>query len=293
MPFHEYMAEAIFEPAGMSNTSIKKPEHSIPENWANAHSHGLETQTLFPYPYSERVFPSSGIVASVLDMCRWGQLHVNQGTLNGTSIIDKEHFDMVVSPKYKTPWGDNIGLSWFLQSYLERPIIMHTGSDTGFEAMSYIFPEEEVSIVVLSNRDFSRAGRIINAASEAVFGEPLKEYEVSAKYKFTDVFKKQGIDKAKELWNVLKTDTTDNYFTDDQDLLTAGAIINDTKFSESKEILEFYNTLNPESTYSWRLLGNAHLNLGDTLTAISCYQRCLEINPKYEKALKALMKLKE
>lgn len=291
MPFHKYLEEAIFKPAGMTHTSLKKPKNALPSDWANAHSHGLETQTLSPYPYNERVFPSSGIVASLIDMCKWGQLHVNQGHINGNSIIDKEHFNLMVSPKHKTPWGDNIGLSWFLQNYLNRPIIMHTGSDTGFEAMSYIFPEDEVSIVILSNRDFSRTGRIVNAASEAIFGEPLKEYKVSAKYKFTDIYKSQGIEKAKALWNELKTDTTDIYYTDPQEILTTGGIINDKKFSESKEILEFYNTLNPRSTYSWRLLGNANLNLGDTITAKSCYQKCLEINPKYEKAKIELLKL--
>ncbi|MBR9916010.1 MAG: serine hydrolase [Algicola sp.] len=224
-------------------------------------------------------------------MCRWGQLHINQGTINGNSIIDKEHFTMMVSPKYETPWGDTIGLGWFLQIYLERPIIMHTGNDTGFESIVYIFPKDDISIVILSNRDFSRTGRIINAASEAVFGAPLKPYQVSAKYKFTDVYRKQGIEKAKELWYLLNRDTTDVYNTNVDDLLTTGAIINDTKPLESKEILEFYNTINPESTYSWRLLGNAYLNLGDTLTAKSCYQKCLEINPEYEKAKTALLKI--
>ncbi|MFK7781487.1 serine hydrolase [Psychroserpens sp.] len=293
MPFHKYLEKVIFKPVGMQHTSMKKPIDSLPLDWVNAHSHGLETQTISPYPYNERVFPSSGIVTSILDMCKWGQLHINQGNIDGKTIIDEKYFNMVVSPKQKTPWGDNIGLGWFLQSYLNRPIIMHTGSDTGFEAMSYIFPEDEISISILSNRDFSRTGRIVNAASEAIFGEPLKKYEVSAKYQFTDVYKKQGIEKAKEFWNVLKTDTTDVYFTNSDDILTTGAIINNSKPFQSKEILEFYNTLNPKSTYSWRLLGNANLNLGDTITAKLCYYKCLEINPEYEKAKIALLNIEK
>ncbi|MBR9916009.1 MAG: beta-lactamase family protein [Algicola sp.] len=53
MPFHTYLEEAIFKPAGMLHTSMKKPIDSLPLDWANAHSYGLETQTLSPYPYNE------------------------------------------------------------------------------------------------------------------------------------------------------------------------------------------------------------------------------------------------
>ena len=162
---------------------------------------------------------------------------------------------------------------------------MHTGQDTGFEAIIYIYPEDDVSIVVMSNRDFSRTGRIINAASEILFDKELKDYKISAKYKFVETYNNYGIQKAKEIWNTMKTDTTDIYFVDDEDILTTGAILeNGRKWSETKDILEFYNELDSNSTYSWRLLGNANLNIGDTLTALECYRKCLKINPNYEKA---------
>ena len=137
----------------------------------------------------------------------------------------------------------------------------------------------------MANRDFSRTGRIINAISEILFSEGPKPYEVSAKYQFAKDYNIGGIHKAKATWSQLKKDTTDIYYIDDDDILTTGAILeNGGKWVETKEILEYYNTLNEESTYSWRLLGNANLNLGDTLTAISNYEQCLVINPNYEKA---------
>ena len=198
----------------------------------------------------------------------------------------------MVSPKYDTPWGDKIGLSWFLQSYLQRPIIMHTGFDTGFESMMYIYPEENISITVLANRDFSRTGRMINAISEILFEEQPKAYELSAKFQFAKAYKEQGLEHAISLWEELKNDSLDNYFVDYDDILTTGAILENGKFwRESKEILEFYISYNEESTYAWRLLGNANLNLKDTLAAKSCYQQTLKINPNYEKGRIALENL--
>ncbi len=289
MAFSEYIATYILEAAGMTRSTFEKPKNILPSNYAASYSYGLQTQEWSPYPYNEKLFPSSGMLTSLLDMCRWAQIHQGKGQFRDNKILDEDYYNLIVEPHYDTPWGDEIGLSWFLQSYLERPIIMHTGQDTGFESIIYIYPKDNISIIVMANRDFSRTGRIINAASEILFREELKPYHISAKYKFAEAYKKKGIASAQTLWQNMKKDTTDIYLVDDDDILTTGAILdNGKKWLLTKEILTFYNTLNEKSTYSWRLLGNANLNLGDTTNALSCYHQCLEINPDYEKATRAI-----
>lgn len=292
MPFSDFVSSEIFVPVGMTNTSYKK-EEVISENLAHAYSYGLETQEWSPYPYNEKLFPSSGVLTSLNDMLRWTKLHLNKGTSEGKTIIEEKYFNLLIEPHFDTPWHEKIGLSWFLQSYLEKPIIMHQGEDTGFESIVYLFPKENISIVVMANRDFSRTGRIINAISEILFEEEPKTYQVSAKYQFAKEYNVGGINKAMATWSRLKKDTTDIYFTDDDDVLTTGAILeNGAKWEETKDILQYYNTLNEQSTYAWRLLGNANLNLGDTMTALTNYEKCLEINPNYEKAKIAIEQIK-
>lgn len=287
--FSEYIAKEILQPIGMSESTFKKPKDSLPDNYANSYSYGLETQEWLPYPYNEKLFPSSGMLTSLLDMCKWAQLHQGMGTVNDIKVLDEEYFNLIVKPQYDTPWGDHIGLSWFLQSYLERPIIMHTGQDTGFEAIIYTYPNENISIVVMANRDFSRTGRIINATSEVLFKEELKPYTISAKYQFAKSYKEEGVEKAIAVWQNIKKDTIDIFFSDNEGILTTGAILeNGKQWSETKDVLEFYNSLDNESTYAWRLLGNANLKLGDTVAALACYQQCLVINPNYEKATIAI-----
>jgi tetratricopeptide (TPR) repeat protein len=219
-------------------------------------------------------------------------LHLNEGSIQGTQVLKKEHFQTIVSPSFDTPWGDQIGLSWFLQSYLDRPIIMHTGYDTGFEAIMYIYPEHDIFIAVLANQDFARTARLINAASEIIFDQELKDYTISAKYPFAEAYQKGGIELATSKWETLQKDTTDIYIADKDDLLTTGAILeNGKQWQASKEILEYYLTFNNQSTYAWRLLGNDYLMLGDTAQAKRCYQRTLDINPNYTKGRIALDKL--
>ena len=288
-PFHEYVRQHILLPAGMTESRYIKPADSLPPHWAVPYSYGLGTMEWAPYPYTEKSFPSSGLQTTLLDMCKWTILHLRKGNIEGRQVLDKEHFELMTSPHQKTPWGQDIGLSWYLQSYLDHPNIMHLGNDTGFEANAYIYPEDSLTVFVMANRDFSAVGRIALGAAEIIFGQEPKSYFLSGRYQFAEAYREQGIEAAKQLWAELQKDTTKTYIINDDDILTSGAILeNGKKWQACKEVLEFYNSLNEQSTYSWRLLGNANLNLGDTLKAVACYNQALKINPNYEKAKVAL-----
>lgn len=291
MPYTEYVEKNVLQAGGMVHSTFDKPEE-LPANWALPYSYGLTTQLWTPYPFSGKCTPSSGLQTTLMDMCQWGLLHVGKGTYKDHQILDSAHFDLLTTAHYDTPWGDKIGLSWFLQSYLDRPVWMHLGNDTGFETSQYIYPEDEVSITVMANRDFARTGRMVLAAAEILFGEKPKDYTVSAKYPFAKAMRSSGIASAKEEWTRLSADTTDIYFVDNDDLLTTGAVLENGKFwQETAPVLTYYLEKNDQSTYAWRLLGNAKLNLGDTTAAVACYQQALQINPTYEKAQKNLAEL--
>ncbi|MTB53550.1 serine hydrolase [Lewinella sp. W8] len=295
--FGEFVQENILLPSGMKDSGYAKPRGDLPSHWAVPYSYGLTTQKWSPYPYSENYFPSSGLHTTLRDMCHWGMLLANKGRYGGEQVIGADYFSLLTTPTAETPWGDRVSLSWFVKSYLDRPIIMHQGNDTGFEALMYVYPEDSISVVVMANRDFSRTARIINAVSECLFEQRAKTYTVSAKYPFTDAYREGGMARAASRWAQLKRDTTDIYVVEDDAILTTGAVLENGKnWTATREILEYYLTLNDQSTYAWRLLGNAYLHLGQREKAKSCYETTLRINPDYaagKKALEALLQRKE
>jgi len=155
-----------------------------------------------------------------------------------------------------------------------------------------IYPEEDVSISVMVNRDYGRSARIVNAAAETLFGAEIKNYNLSAIYGFAKEYNSEGIGAAKLYWEEMSRDTTDAFYVDNDDLLRSGAVLEiNENWKEAKDLLEYYLTINEKSTYAWRLLGNVHLNLGDTTNAKNCYKKTLEINPNYEKGRMALEQL--
>lgn len=291
MPFTEYVETHVLKPAGMVDSVYEKPRE-LPQNWAIPYSYSIETQEWTPYPFTGKYAPSSGLQTTLLDMCNWGMIHVGKGSFKNNKLLEKTHFNTMVSPMQETPWGEQIGLGWFLQSYLEHKNIMHQGNDTGFESIMYVYPEDNLSIIVLANRDFSGVGRIALAASEILFGHNPKSYNISARYKFGKTMRTYGIDSAKAVFNAIKNDTTSVYKASSDDILTAGAILeNGKQWKQTKHVLEFYTTLNKNSPYAYRLLGNAELNLGDTTTALNHYKEALKINPDYDKAKNAINKI--
>jgi CubicO group peptidase (beta-lactamase class C family) len=131
MPFPDYVTEQVLSPAGMANSIYNKPIDSLPSNWAAPYSFGLQTQEWTSYPYADNYAPSSGLQTTLPDMCKWALLHLNKGSNGKDPVLDEQHYELLTSPHFDTPWDEKIGLSWFLQSYMDRPIIMHTGEDTG------------------------------------------------------------------------------------------------------------------------------------------------------------------
>ena len=289
MPFDAFVRSRILEPAGMTGSTFEKPAGALPPNWAAPHSYGVATREWTPFPYSGVNAPSSGLHATVRDMTRWGLLQLARGTRDGTPVIAPALFERMVSPQAETPWGDAMGLGWCLQAVEGRPNIMHLGNDTGFEAAMYVYPEEDVSIVVMANRDFARTGRIALAAAEILFGSTPKAYTVSARYPFAARLRTEGIAAAVAEWDALRGDTTAGYTVDDDDLLTMGAVLeNGQQWREARDVLGYYLTRRGDAAYPLRLLGNAHLGLGDTLAAIKAYQGALRIDPDYERGRLAL-----
>jgi CubicO group peptidase (beta-lactamase class C family) len=289
MPFEAYVRSRVLEPAGMNGSTFEKPEGTLPLHWAAPHSYGVTTREWTPFPYSGVNVPSSGLHATVRDMTQWGLLHLARGTRDDAPVIAPELFERMVSPQVETPWGDAMGLGWYLQSHEGRPNIMHLGNDTGFEAAMYIYPEEDISIVVMANRDFARTGRIALATAEILFGGAPKSYTLSARYPFAARLRAEGIAAAIEEWEALRSGATQRYTVDDDDLLTMGAVLeNGEQWSEARDVLAYYLARSGDAAYPLRLLGNAHLGLGDTLAAVDAYQDALRVNPDYERGRLAL-----
>ncbi|MCB0644842.1 MAG: beta-lactamase family protein, partial [Phaeodactylibacter sp.] len=254
--FEAYVEEQILRPSGMATATFTKPRE-LPSNWALPYIHALGTTAWKYYPYNRMYAPCTSLHANLVDMCQWGMTNLHHGSAAGNPVLNADSYDQLFKPWADTPWGQQIGLSWFLQEYEGMKTIMHTGETIGFSTQLILYPEEDICIVVLANRAYSRTARIANAAMEIIKDLPVKPYQVSGRFPFMQSWQAEGLDHAKILWKALLQDTTDNYYAGEWELNLIGhALLFTEDYEEAKAAFDFNMELFPDSPNTYDSYGD-------------------------------------
>jgi CubicO group peptidase (beta-lactamase class C family) len=115
-------------------------------------------------PQSDKMAPAGAIHSTVKDMARWINFQLSEGELNGEPLLKKSTIREMHSLQQSIPvkWRPDsdaydarfigTGLGWFVRDFRGRKVVQHGGA-WGAE-MAFV-PEEQLGVVVLSNRDLN------------------------------------------------------------------------------------------------------------------------------------------
>jgi CubicO group peptidase (beta-lactamase class C family) len=180
-----FVEERIFEPLGMerSNTSVDSLEGT--SNVATPHAEIDGSVSPVPWRDIDNIGPAGSINSSVSEMARWIRLQLGMGVFEGDTLISPAAVKEMHRPQMvidrEPPWsqmfgehGDFLayGMGWFLHDHRGAKIVEHGGSIDGMRALVALVPEEDLGLVILTNRDGSSLGtplmyRIVDAYLEA------------------------------------------------------------------------------------------------------------------------------
>ena len=162
----DLIKQKIFTPLGMtrSNTSVRDMPTSDDYSLPYVARLGV---TAVPYRNFDAIAPAAAINASVDDMLKYVQMHIDLGAAGGQQIISKAFAARMQSPhsafaqsadddldgeeqeREMGPGGYGLGVS--VRSYRGHKFVSHDGGVEGFiSAMSWM-PHERIGVVVLSN----------------------------------------------------------------------------------------------------------------------------------------------
>jgi CubicO group peptidase (beta-lactamase class C family) len=277
-PYEEYIREHILMPAGMTDTGINFWDEVV-ANRAMGYSKSLSGE------FSAAVFqvpPASadgGIETTVLDMLRFDRALYGDRLLNEAS-----------KAKMFTPNLNNYGYCWRISDDGGRRSIGHGGGAPGVSASFMRYPDDHVTIIVLSNY----SGGAIQPArtlEAIVFGEefaaprpPLGEAlyraltggEVEATAKdLGELLEREGYQ--------LRSSQVLNFIG--YELLGAGEL--DMAIAAFELNVErFPDEANPHDS-----LAEACLVGGDRDRAITLYRKALSVDPEFENAQRMLEQL--
>ncbi|MCA9052235.1 MAG: serine hydrolase [Planctomycetaceae bacterium] len=163
-PWQEFVAERLLMPLEMKATTADLA--SIPEDLV-ATRHRIYDAGIAPLrsqEYDTHTSAAGAIYSTVGDMNKWLQIHLNEGKVGERQLLSKNIMREMYAVQQSIPvkWRPDsdvydprftgYGLGWFVRDYRGRKVVQHGGA---WGAETAILPEEDLAIVVLTNRDWN------------------------------------------------------------------------------------------------------------------------------------------
>ncbi len=167
-PYAAHMAERVFEPIGMGSVSA---------DWETARREGVVQghRYLFGWPlatdgyvYADDMVPAAHVAASASDVGRFLSVLLSRGSRDGTRLLSSSGVEALLPPATDQAVGtvrDEFEHGWKAVGGEDLGAWYREGVSPGFHTLVAVLPEQDLGIVVLTNR---AGGPGPSAASEGV-----------------------------------------------------------------------------------------------------------------------------
>jgi CubicO group peptidase (beta-lactamase class C family) len=187
-PWAAFVRERLLEPLGMTRTAVSAAERDAMDNVASPHMEVEGDIVVLPQFAMEQTAPAGAISSSAADLARWMRMQLENGTVDGATIVPAEvltetrtaHTPIPVS---EADWEWNpytrltsCGLGWFLSDYRGRLVVSHDGGVPGSFSVMMLVPEERLGVVVLCNAETLLTYAVAFQVLDAFLGAPETDW---------------------------------------------------------------------------------------------------------------------
>lgn len=160
-PWSEFLNERIFAPLGMAATQPTSSRVIVPNR---AGGYEWEKDTLRNATDYLALRPSGAFLSTVLDLAKW------DAALYGDTILKQSTRELMWMPiKLNDGKTYPYGFGWQLDPLGNHKRIHHGGSLPGFRSNYARFPDDKLSIIVLTNADNANPGLITRGIAAIYF----------------------------------------------------------------------------------------------------------------------------
>jgi D-alanyl-D-alanine carboxypeptidase len=168
-----FLQKNIFTPLQMTNSAMRDPIQVIPHRAAGyVYSDGVYQNR--DYDITD-LFAAGSIVSTVGDLAKWDDALINNRLLNESSKqlwwtpAHLNNGQPVIAENDKTR---TYGFGWFLGTLDGHKNIGHGGITSGFSAANEMYPDDHLTIIILSNTDYgSFAGSLAKKIAPLYFSK--------------------------------------------------------------------------------------------------------------------------
>ncbi|MBS9522975.1 beta-lactamase family protein [Litoribacter alkaliphilus] len=163
MSFPDYLEKNIFQPLDMSNTLAYVRGENEVFNRAYGYDKKDGNWTKRDQSSTSAVLGDGGIYSNVEDLLKWDQA-LYEGTVLSKELIEQTF----TQGKLNNEKEINYGLGWHIKNWEGEKVMYHTGSSTSFRNIFYRIPAKNLSVIILTNRNFPNEFDMVDLAEEVV-----------------------------------------------------------------------------------------------------------------------------
>ena len=179
MPYDKYLQANIFKPLGMNNTGFEHPDIII-DNMSTGYLAGDDgNYTEIAKNDVSGAFAAGALYSTADDMFKWDQALYTEKLVKA-STLNEAFSKATLNDGSKI----NYGFGWMVSQMNGLKEIGHGGDITGFNSYIARYPDEQFTVIVLSNIEMRPPGPVPDAGTLA--------------HKIAEIYLKDKFSKAKE-----------------------------------------------------------------------------------------------
>lgn len=166
--WEDLVQKRFFDRLGMKQSKIHFEDFMASTNKAIGYKEEKKQMVKTAYANIDAVGPAGSIVSTSTDMIEWMRMFLNKGKKGEEQVISAAQVNYLLSPKMVMEEENNefkqrsYALGWMVAQYKGKTIVEHGGNIDGFSADVTMLPEENMGIVVLSNKDGSSVPSLVS-----------------------------------------------------------------------------------------------------------------------------------
>ncbi|MDC6350084.1 serine hydrolase [Zeaxanthinibacter sp. PT1] len=173
MSFAKFTEKRIFSPLQMHNSAFIDAYGLVIPNSAN--SYYQKEGTYYEDLFNNISVGATNLSTTVEDLSKW-VINFSKPTVGHSTIFQK----MNTMGKLKNGENTGYGLGQFIDTYKGIKRISHSGVDASYQAFVGRFPNENSSILILSNNSAINGGRMVQQLTEITLKDHFQIKETAA-----------------------------------------------------------------------------------------------------------------
>jgi CubicO group peptidase (beta-lactamase class C family) len=159
MSWADYLQQNIFDPLGMSSSSVDVPDAKLATGYGSRMPDG--SRQVFPFVDARGMAAATGLTSTVEDMARFVSAQFRKGARGGDRLLSTASLrEMHRVRMLENTWTSGQGIGFSVRRVDGRLFVGHGGGYPGYTTNTTIQLDSKVGVIVLTNTNDSNPSQI-------------------------------------------------------------------------------------------------------------------------------------